>query len=267
MNNHSVGTARFQHPLLDRIIRSDTFEYHYTAGDAGMMGRVVDETAGAEAYLKEFYAIDHIPCIAIYMYHDLQMMNEAFGRELPNDQCCFVPIKGDISLVTFTAKIGESCIKPILVHEISHVVFSFLSGSQEINNIQQTVPLWLDEGIALYLDNKFRQNKKQIEAKRLCLLKDSKINYFPRLSSLYTYFNRLDDTVEFGPKGMMAYAYSYFSVLSLINAFGESSLVAFIKSLKNNTLCFDELFKRYFDLSLDAFDDQTKAMLFAHGQE
>ncbi|MHC1711182.1 MAG: hypothetical protein AB9872_03420 [Solidesulfovibrio sp.] len=258
MNIQKIGLDRYYHPLLNRNIRHKNFECFYTAGDEGISGNVVDSLDEVVSYLKEFYEIDHISPIVIYIYHDLQMMNEAYKRELPNDQCCFVPIHGDISLITFSSKIGESSIKPVLAHEISHIIFSFLSGSQEVHNIQQTVPLWLDEGIALYIDNKYRLNIKEREERWANLLKQPSIDYFPRLSLLYTYFNRLDESIEFGPKGMMAYAYSYFCVLDLINAFGIATVVSFIKNIKNNKLDFDKQFEMYFGLSLDAFDNKTK---------
>jgi hypothetical protein len=258
MNIQTIGTDRFYHPLLNRNIRHKNFECFYTAGDERISSNVVDSLDEVASYLKDFYEVDHTPYIAIYIYHDLQMMNEAYKRTLPNDQCCFVPIKGDMSLITFSSKIGTSSIKQILAHEISHIIFSFLSGNQEVNSIQQTVPLWLDEGIALYIDNKYRANINELEERRANSLKQSSIDYFPRLSLLYTYFNRLDESIEFGPKGMMAYAYSYFCVVDLINNFGITTVVSFIKNLKNNKLDFDKLFEMYFGLALDAFDNKTK---------
>lgn len=267
MNIQTSGLDRYHHPLLNRNIRHKNFECFYTAGDEEISCNVVDSLDEVASYLKEFYEIDHSPPIVIYIYHDLQMMNEAYKRTLPNDQCCFVPIKGDTSLITFSSTIGESSIKQILAHEISHIIFSFLSGNQEINSIHQTVPLWLDEGIALYIDNKYRANIKELEERRANLLKQPRIDYFPRLSLLYTYFNRLDESIEFGPKGMMAYAYSYFCVLDLINAFGIATVVSFIKNLKNNKLDFDKQFEMYFDSSLDAFDNKMKRRILYNNKD
>jgi hypothetical protein len=258
MNTPPIGTDRFYHPSLNRNIRHNNFECFYTVGDEWMRDNIVNNLDEVTSYLEEFYKTDNIPFTTIYMYHDLQTMNEAFKRELPNDQCCFVPIHGDTPLITFTSKIGESSVKPVLIHELSHIIFSFLSGNQEINSIQQTVPLWLDEGIALYLDNKYRTNIKERDARRVNLLKQPNIDYFPKLSLLYTYFNRIDESIEFWPKGMMAYAYSYFCVLHLMNKFGMATIVDFIKNLKHNKLSFDKLFETYFDLSLDAFDSKIK---------
>jgi hypothetical protein len=267
MHAHPAGFEKFHHPQLNRSIQYENFECFFTAGDEWIIDNIIGEKLAVESNLQIYYQIDHIPHIVIYIYHDLQAMNEAFKRGLPNDQCCFVPIKGNISLITFTSKIGVESIKPVLTHEISHIIFSFLSGNQEVNNIQQTVPLWLDEGIALYLDIRFRKNKKQIEENRLCLLKNSTLNYFPRLSSMYTYFNRLDDPIEFGPKGMMSYAYSYFCVLYLINTFGSAAVVDFIKNLKNNKRCFDRSFERHFNLSLDEFDNRAKSLILSEKKD
>jgi len=258
MNTQPIGTNRFYHPSLSKSIRHKNFECFYTAGDELISNNIVDCFDEVEKYLKEFYEIEYVPFVVIYIYHDLRAMNEAFKRELPNDQCCFVTIKGDVSLVTFTSKIGESSVKPILAHELSHVTFSFLSGNKEINNIQQTIPLWLDEGIAMYLDKKFRVSFAEIERKRTNILKHPSIDYFPQLSLLYTYFNRLDESIEFGPKGMMAYAYSYFCVSDMVSSFGKAVVVSFIKKLKISKLDFNELFETYFNLSVDEFDNKMK---------
>jgi len=261
MDTQRVGTDKFYHPSLSKSIRHKSLECFYTAGDESICGSIIDNFTEVERCLKKFYEVDYFPFVVIYIYHDLQVLNEAFKRKLPNDQCCFVPIKGDVSLVTFTSKIGESSVKPILAHELSHVIFSFVSGNKEINNIQQTIPLWLDEGVAMYIDKEYRVNFVEVEQKRANILKRHDVDYFPRLSLLYTYFNRLDEPIEFGPKGMMAYAYSYFCVLDLINSFGITTVVNFIKNLKNTRFDFGKIFEMYFDLSVEEFDDKVKRMV------
>lgn len=251
---------RFFHPTLEVEAKDDFCESYYNYVDSKLYGELRKSIGEVAAYLRNFYKIKRIPKIIIFLYPDITAMNEAFQRDLPNDQCCFAPIKGNPSLITFTSKIGKDNLKQVLSHEISHIIFAMLSGNKEVNDIQQTKPVWLDEGLALLVDSKFRINLENIEKKRLRCLQEPEINYFPNLSELNTYFNRIDGAVEFGPKGLMAYAYSYFCVSKLANQFKNEVIVSFVKTLsrKDN---FNDCFYEYFGISLENFNLEMKRLI------
>lgn len=202
--------------------------------------------------IETFFSCKIHPRISIFIYPDISSMSKAFGRELKSDQWCFVPIIGEESLITFTANINKETIPHVLIHELSHVYFSRITGNVDVGNYRQSVPLWLDEGVALYLDSKYRHDFDQTLRKRLSTLKSKENKYFPKLMDLYTYFNRLDED-EFGAKSLMAYAYSYFSVKDLIEQFGRGHMIDFIKQpdLANN---FDFLFEAHFKFSLSTYN-------------
>lgn len=178
--------------------------------------------------------LEHAPSskLFIFMYPDLASMNLAFRRELPHDDCCFVPIKGPESVICFVARRTKlSSVKAILAHEYCHIVFDSLTGNRETGPWRQRIPVWLDEGIAMYVDSAFRDNLAEIESRRLALVRQGADGWWPDLNNQYTYFNRLDGTTEFGPRGMLAYTYSYFCVKELIYRFGIKKIRRFAASL------------------------------------
>lgn len=253
----------FYHPMLDKYKKNDLFECHFNQSDEKYHLVIEKEIKEVIVYLKSFFKIETVPEITIFLYHNIEMMNKAFKRTLPSDQCCFVPIKDKKSLITFTSKIEKTSLKQVLAHEISHIIFAKLSGNREVNDIQQTIPVWLDEGLALYVDRKYRANIKQIELKRRELFKKSEIDYFPHLMTLYTYFNKIDQDIEFGPKGTMAYAYSYFCVTNLIGKYGKNAIVKFIKSLPGKEKEFDTIFNEFFGYNIKEFNEKMRGVMFS----
>lgn len=195
------------------------------------------------------------------MYPDLSAMNKAFRRELPQEHCCFVPIKGPESLITFvTPRTDLRSLKVMLAHDYCHIVFGCLTGNRETGRFVQRIPMWLDEGCALFVGRKYRENFPEIERKRLDLVRQGTDGWWPNLENLYTYFNRLDVEMEFGPRGMLAYAYSYFCVKELIGRFDEQTFVQFAGLLAS---CDDipSLFRRTFGVSIAQFNSEMRSSL------
>ncbi len=225
----------------------------YNSKDELKAKKIMGKINPALEYISSTYNVKKSPKISIYLYPDLNEMNMAFGRTLPHDQCCFVPIKGDQSLVTFTSNIKIINIMQILIHEFSHIFFNKITGNQEIGKFRQTKPMWIDEGLALLLDLNFRKDIKTVLLNRIKLFEEGFSKMLPKLSDQYIYYNRLDDNVEFGPRGMLAYSFSFFCVLELAVKYGKENLFKFIK----NTLDmkpFEKLFYNFFDITLDNFD-------------
>lgn len=171
------------------------------------------------AYVHDFFEYEPKIRLFIFMYSDLKSMNKAFGRKLPHANCCFVPLFGPESLIaSIKPKKNISSIRSILIHEYTHIVFSALTDNKEVAQYRQRIPLWIDEGISLYLDKDFRVNFVDIENKRLETVRKGANGYWPHLQNLFTYFNRLDQEQEFGEKGMLAYSFSYFCVRHLLDS-------------------------------------------------
>ncbi|MEW6351501.1 MAG: hypothetical protein AB1646_20810 [Thermodesulfobacteriota bacterium] len=216
---------------------------------------------GDNPFSTGFPPEDFLIKLFIFMYPDLSAMSEAFGRELPDEHCCFVPTKGLESLIAFvTPRSNLHSLRVILAHEYCHIVVGCLTGNRETGQTSQSIPTWLDEGVALFVDRKFREDLPEIERKRLELIRQGADGWWPDLEDMYTYFNRLDGDVEFGRRGMLAYAYSYFCVKELIRRFDEQTFVQFTISLAS---CNDipSLFLQTFGLSVGQFNSEMKSSL------
>jgi hypothetical protein len=115
----------------------------------------------------------------------------------------------------------------------------------------------LDEGVALYIDSCFRENLPMIEKQRSELVKKGSNDWLPQLEGLHTYFNRLDESAEFGPKGMTAYAFSYFCVKELVSRFGQRTFVRFAASI-GSCENINELFNQTFGMTVSRFDHEMR---------
>ncbi|MEW6532226.1 MAG: hypothetical protein AB1473_15430 [Thermodesulfobacteriota bacterium] len=221
----------------------------------------MSEITEARDHVEAFF--DYRPNVKlfIFMYPNLSAMNKAFGRELPHENCCFVPIKGPESLIAFvTPRSNLSSLKVILAHEYCHIVFGCLTGNRETGPTEQRIPMWLDEGVALFVDRKFRDNFHEVERDRLERVRLGADGWWPNLEDLYTYFNRLDGEKEFGRRGSLAYAYSYFCVKELIRRFDEQAFVQFAGSLASSN-DIPSLFHQIFGLSVGQFNSEMKSSL------
>lgn len=240
---------------LDKTTNAtESIDIAYNATNESFVQNILSDIPRITSDIQSFFSCNIQPKISIFIYPDLGSMSKAFGRTLMSDQWCFAPVMGENSLITFTAKINSESIPQVLIHEFSHVYFSHITGNVDIGNYRQSIPLWLDEGIALYLDSRYRRNFDQILEKRLDVLKSKEDPYFPELMDLYTYFNRLDKD-EFGKKSQKAYSFSYFCVKELIGQFGKNHLIYFINKpdLANN---FDQLFEDHFGCSLPTYNSK-----------
>ena len=250
------------HPSISTCSYNKHCACYYNINDAAMYHSLNDVLPDVISDLTHFYDIRDVPYFTVFMYPDGASMSEAFNRALPNDQCCFVPIKNAYPLITFTARIAMTSVKQVLIHELSHIVFAQVTGAHEINDVQQTIPVWIDEGIALYLDSAYRSDLDALKQKRVQMIKQCGPNALPRLSSQYTYFNKLDTDNEFGPIGMAAYAYSYFCISMLIKQSNHATVMHFLKSLAVTTADLDDLFHSSFGISIDTFDNNMREGVF-----
>lgn len=242
-------------PALTQRLHGDNGIIYYNRDHALLSEKIAIVLGDSLARLQDFYESSFSPFVHLYLYPTLEGMEEAFGRKLPHDQCCFVPLKGNAPIITFTAKIHELSLCQVITHELSHVFFAELTGCRETGRFQQSVPVWLDEGMALWRDREFRGGFKETRTRRLVLLQQSNPEEAPWLSAMYAWFNRLDDGEEFGPKGRVAYALSYFCVEELMNRFGRRIVLPFFRTLKGPG-DFNERFKAHFSLSLEEFNKE-----------
>jgi hypothetical protein len=212
-----------------------------------------------------FFGAGFQPELVVCLYPGQAEMEQAFGRQLPGDQCCFAPIKGPWSLVAFTSRIAQDHLMQVLAHEISHVYFTLMTGNREVNEVQQTVPVWLDEGLALWVDGHFRRDLRGVRARRRALLQEGlRRGDSLRLRDMYTYFNRLDPGEEFGPKGQMACAFSDSCVTRLMEVFGIESVFRFLELLQDGA-DFERAFLRHFRTELEQFNEEMVREVLGHG--
>lgn len=212
-----------------------------------------------------FFGAGFQPEIVVCLYPSQAEMEQAFGRQLPDDQCCFAPIKGPWSLVAFTSRIAQDHLMQVLAHEISHVYFTLMTGNREVNEVQQTVPVWLDEGLALWVDGHFRRDLRGVRARRRALLQEGlRRGDSLRLRDMYTYFNRLDPGEEFGPRGQMACAFSDSCVTRLMESFGIESVFRFLELLQDGA-DFERAFFRHFRTELEQFNEEMVREVLGHG--
>jgi hypothetical protein len=217
---------------LTSHLAGDGFDIWFAGQDCQIAELCISKMNEARDHVEAFF--DYRPNVElfIFMYPDPEVMNEAFGRKLPDENCCFVPISGPESLITFVApRSNLGSLKVILAHEYCRILFGLLTGNRETGPTEQRIPVWLDEGVALFVDRKFRENSLEVERKRLECFSRGADGWWPDLEDLYTYFNRLDGDIEFGRRGNLAYAYSYFCVKELVSRFDRQTFVKFAASL------------------------------------
>jgi hypothetical protein len=257
----SVLESQYKTEALACHRTKEGIDIWFASQDHQIADLCISEMDEARHHVETFFEYRPQVKLFVFMYPALSAINEAFGRELPNEDCCFVPIKAPESLITFvTPRSDLRSLKVILAHEYCHIVFGCLTGNRETGRTEQRIPMWLDEGVALFVDRKFRENISEIERKRLELIRQGAYGWWPNLEDLYTYFNRLDGEMEFGRRGNLAYAYSYFCVKELIRRFDEQTFVQFAVSLAS---CNDisSLFHQKFGLSIAQFNSEMKSSL------
>lgn len=107
----------------------------------------------------------------------------------------------------------------LLKHELSHLFYSIFSEGKG--------PVWLDEGFAIYVSGELAKKKR------------------PKvLKNFLQYYSHMD-------KGV--YAESGFVVECLINRYGKSEVLSFLKNLPKvqSEKDFREIFEKYFNIGLD----------------
>jgi hypothetical protein len=257
----SILESQYKTEALACHRTKDGLDIWFAGQDCQIAELCISEMNEARHHVEAFF--DYRPNVKlfIFMYPNLSAMNKAFGREFPDEHGCFLPINGPESLITFvTPRSNLRSLKVMLAHEYCHIAFGCLAGNRETGRIVQRIPMWLEEGVALFVDRNFRENFPEIERKRLELIRQGADGWWPNLEDLYTYFNRLDGEMEFGRRGMLAYAYSYFCVKELIRRFDEQTFVQFAVLLAS---CNDipSLFHQRFGLSVAQFNSEMKSSL------
>jgi hypothetical protein len=253
--------TKYKLPELSAALQTQGISILFSPEDKDSAGNAADEIVSAQRHVHDFFGFCPRTQLYIFMYPNLNSMSRAFGRNLPDENCCFVPITGESSLIAFiTPRANPASIRAILAHEYSHIAFAAFTRNHEIGDVCQRVPVWLDEGVALCIDRDFRPDFSSVEQRRLKTIREGVPDFWPDLSQQYKYFNRLDEGVEFGAKGLLAYAFSYFCVRKLIDRFGKRTLLDFLRDLAD-TDEIDNCFKRYFGFSVEDFSTEMKNVL------
>ncbi len=235
----------------------DNIKIYFSTDDYNYINNIKTRINEIQTFFKEEYKIPELPRVYLFIYSNLDLMSQVFGRTIKSANQCYVPVHSENGyLITFTRLVEKKYLMQTLIHEFSHVVFGSITGNKDIGGFKQKLPLWLDEGMALYFDKEFRTDFPSVRSKRIELL----IPHFKNIliTDMYTYFNRLDKN-EFGPIGNAHYAYSYFAVEYLISLFSESLVIDFIKNLKDSH--FDSVFNDYFGLPIEEFGLKVKSHL------
>ena len=182
-----VLKSRYNTEILARCLCVDGLEIRFGEQDHEIAELCINKMIEARDHVETFFECSPKLKLYIFLYPDLNAMNGAFGRDLPDENCCFVPITGSESLIGFvTPRNDLSALKAALVHEYCHIVFGFLTGNREVGRFSQRIPVWLDEGVALFVDREFRENFPETERKRLDLLRQGAGGWWPDLEDQYT---------------------------------------------------------------------------------
>lgn len=79
----------------------DGLDIWFAGQDCQIADLCIKEMNEARHHVEAFFDYRPNVKLSIFMYPNLSAMNKAFGRELPDENCCFVPINGPEFLITF----------------------------------------------------------------------------------------------------------------------------------------------------------------------
>lgn len=126
-----------------------------------------------------------------------------------------------------------------LSHELTHIIFREYIGTVK-------VPLWLDEGMATYIQYKDGPEKKFMISSIKKSIRDQSYIDFSKINEIYSFTSDTKDVELF-------YQQAFSMVYFLIERFGRSKFSEFLMYLKNGR-SFDEAFYRAFR-SMDNMED------------
>ncbi|MBD3264641.1 MAG: hypothetical protein GF375_06035 [Candidatus Omnitrophica bacterium] len=143
----------------------------------------------------------------------------------------------------------QSDFEPILAHELTHIIFREYLGR---NNL----PLWLDEGMAVYIEDKYRNG---LYRKNLFILKDL------IKEDGYIDFRHLNEITSSGLGGQptdyakIFYIQSYSIIYFIFQEYGKSNFSRFLWHLKNDKDVQSALSRTYYYLTdLEALEKRWK---------
>jgi len=134
----------------------------------------------------------------------------------------------------------------ILSHELTHIIFREYLGKAQL-------PLWLDEGISVYMERKY---EKKLDDEKLILLKELiKSKKYIKLSELS---GLTLEGLKAKPKGYvdMFYLESFSVVNFLVKKWSRYKLSNFFKFLKDGYNVNEALCKAYNLRTLEALEEQ-----------
>jgi hypothetical protein len=136
----------------------------------------------------------------------------------------------------------------ILAHELTHIIFREYIG--------RNIPCWLDEGVAVYMENKYGKENYKIN-----------FNYFKKVikENKYIPFSKLTRETTFSLKTKpsdyvnLFYLQSFSIIYFLMKRYGRDNFSRFLFFLRNGDVLEKGLRKAYYDFSsLEKFEESWK---------
>jgi len=142
---------------------------------------------------------------------------------------------------------GDARFVPIFIHELTHIIFREYIGTGNF-------PLWLDEGVAVYMENKYGGGNYKSKLRYLTRIIDNgKYIKLSELSGITADTLRIkpDDYVD------LFYTESFSIVNFIIDKYGQHSFSNFMSFLKKGNSLDEALSRAIYDLrSLNELESQ-----------
>jgi Peptidase MA superfamily len=227
-------------PLPDnfKVERAEHFLIYYDSGVSASKASSVKNLA--EKYYRlitqEFHLIRDELWVwdkraKIYIAEDKEQYHKLFDCQSWSEACVEYRNK------TIYTYVGQDSFSKILVHELTHIIFREYVG-------QNTLPLWLDEGVATYMEDKYAGGHYKRYLKNI--KKKISDNTFIPIDEL-TQLNGL--ALGAKPKDYVTlfYAQSYSVVNFIITKYGRHNFSRFFSYVREGMPLKKALARVYFD--------------------
>jgi len=232
------ATATVQDPRFSwHVLAGPTVRLHWYAGDQAFAQRALRIGEDAIARAAKLLGVTKVPTVDFFVYGDTQAFLQALGpgtRETTAGE--FVPEIRTMFADIGPSQIGSDWVGVVIPHELTHLVFALAT-----DNPYHAPPIWLNEGLAVYLSEggSGPRHPELAQAVRdgTVIPLDGLVDVFPRTSSAFH----------------LAYAEAVSAVDYFIRQYGQAALVSLIRSYAQG-LADDDAFRAAAGVTLGKFE-------------